>query len=106
MWIVIGLLAAAALGFTGLRLNRLKTPLRWWEWTLGGLGISLGLFALQNYYASVVEFEPNAPARFLLVFGLPSLALFLLGIILPVSRYLVSSRRSRKTIAEPAAELK
>jgi hypothetical protein len=54
----------------------------------------------------VAEFEPNAPARFLLVFGLPSLALFLLGIILPVSRYLVSSRRSLKTIAEPAAELK
>jgi hypothetical protein len=104
MWIVIALGAGAVFVACALWFRRLGASLKWWEWTLGATGIALGLFAMQNYYASVAEFEPKAPGMFLLVFGLPSLILFLLGLILPALRYLMSVRRPKKPEANPAAQ--
>jgi hypothetical protein len=102
MWITISLLIAAVFVAAALWLGSRKASLRWWEWTLGVAGWGLCMFTLQNYFASVAEFEPKAPGMFLLVFGLPALFLLLLGLALPGWRYLRAARRSNEQPSETA----
>jgi hypothetical protein len=104
MWIIIGLAALIVLIAVALWFRSRRMPLKWWEWLLGSLGVALSFFALQNYYASIAEFEPEAPRMFLVVFGLPALVLYLLGLLLPLGRYLLAMRRESRHREGEAAE--
>ncbi len=59
----------------------------WYEWLIGIVGFLLLLFALQNFFASYAEAEPNAALMFLPVLGLPAL------ILLAVSWQLIARRQ-------------
>jgi hypothetical protein len=84
IWLIVGgcvtLILIALVYLTG----RLKVTVHWYEWILGAFGLVLSFFSFQNYYASRLEFEPIAPSRFLLIFGLPGILLITLAMILVV----------------------
>ena len=70
---LLGLALGSGLIFLIIWLRSRGTKLAWYEWVLGGFGVGLMLFALQNCFAAIDELQPIAPGRYLLVFGLPGL---------------------------------
>ncbi len=82
-------------------LRRWQIKVSWYEWLLGIIGLALMLFSYQNYYTSRAEFEPVAPGRFLLIFGLPGLVLLVIAVLLVGWDYM----RKKKLGSPAAAEL-
>lgn len=103
MWLFLGLALGAVLLVLVVWLRSRKIAVAWYEWLLGGLGLALVLFALQNYMASVAALEPTAPGMFLLVFGLPGIVLLLLAIFLAWWRHARSGRSARNEASQTAA---
>lgn len=71
LWLIIGLVLGAAIFW----LITSDVKLTWYEWVLGVLGVTLILFAIQNYDASQIENEARAAGYMLVLFGLPGLIL-------------------------------
>ncbi|WP_324665614.1 dehalogenase [Dehalococcoides mccartyi] len=75
MWLLLGiLLGIIALGLVWWS-KKSNTSLQWYDWVIGLAGLSMLLFTVQNYFASVAEGEPQASYMFLLVTGLPAVIL-------------------------------
>lgn len=87
MWFSIGLLVGAAVIALIVMLRRKNFNLSWYEWIIGGIGLILLLFTIQNYIGSINEVEPKAANMFLLVTGLPSLVLLAITWQLAARRY-------------------
>ena len=87
MWLIIGLVAGAALLALVLWLKGRDIKVAWYEWLMGLVGLLLLLFTIQNFTGSLAELEPTAAYMFLLVTGLPSL------ILLAVAWQLVARRQ-------------
>ena len=100
MWILLSLLAALLFGAAAYWFRQRSVTLRWYEWTLGAIGLALLLFTLQNYFAARAEFEPTAPVMFWVVFGIPACLFLAVALLLPLWRYIRSARR-RENTAEP-----
>ena len=94
MWLLWGLALGAGLLFLVVWLRGRGINLAWYEWVLGILGVAFILFAYQNYQASVAEFQPNAPGKFLLVFGLPGLILLVLAVFLVWFRHARAGKKN------------
>ena len=75
MWFIIALVIGAAVAGLIFFLNSRGIKVSWYEWLIGIVGIALLLFTIQNYGASLNEFESGAATTFLLVTGLPSIIL-------------------------------
>ena len=86
LWLILGLVLGALFFF--LATNG-SFKMKWYEWALAVLGVVLILFALQNYNASLLEYEPRAAGYLLMIFGLP-------GIILAVLAGVLAFMRNRK----------
>ena len=95
MWLLLGVALGSGLLLLVLWLRTRGINLKWYEYVLGFIGLVLALFMLQNYQASVAEFEPYAPTIFLLVFGIPAFVLLLLTAFLVWYR---TSRANRKPV--------
>ncbi len=76
-FVIAGLLGAGILAMILWMRNR-DIKATWYEWLIGIAGFLMLLFAVQNFFASYAEAEPNAAIMFLPVLGLP--ALILLGV--------------------------
>jgi len=87
MWLAIGLILGIGIVILVLLLRQWRISVHWYEWFTGALGIALGLFALQNYTASLAEFELVAAQRSLLIFGLPASLLLILALSLSWGRW-------------------
>ena len=87
MWLIIGLVAGAALLALVLWLRGRDIKVTWYEWLIGAIGLLLLLFTIQNLVGSLAELESTAAYMFLLVTGLPSL------ILLAVAWQLVARRQ-------------
>jgi len=87
MWLTIGLFIGAGLLALVLWLRSRRIVVTWYEWLIGVVGLLLLLFTIQNFAASFAEFEPIAPWRFLLVFGLPAIILLAVAWLLPWLRH-------------------
>jgi hypothetical protein len=103
MWLFLGFIASAVYLAVILWLRSKNTFLKWYEWTLGIIGLLLLAFALQNYFASVKELEPIAPGIFMLVFGIPAGCFVLISVLFPLLRYFRSSRKATGIIEKKAA---
>ena len=90
MWFIVALILGAAVAALVLWLNSRGIKVSWYEWLIGIVGLLLLLFTIQNYFASLNEFESGAATIFLLVTGLPSV------ILLAIASGL-AWRRSRST---------
>jgi hypothetical protein len=90
MWLIIGLVAGAAVLGLVLWMRGKDIAVKWYEWLVGALGLVLLLFTIQNFTGSLAELESTAANMFLLVTGLPAL------ILLAVYWQLVA-RRQRAT---------
>ncbi|MES0328998.1 MAG: dehalogenase [Dehalococcoidales bacterium] len=84
---MIGLIAGAAVLGLVLWLQSKNVAVKWYEWLIGGLGLALLLFTIQNFAGSLAELESTAANMFLLVSGLPAI------ILLAVSWQLVARRQ-------------
>ncbi len=87
MWLIIGLLAGAAVLALVMWMRNSNIALKWYDWVIGIIGLLLLLFTIQNYLGSQVELEPAAANLFLLVTGLPAI------ILLAVSWQLIARRQ-------------
>ena len=95
MWLLSGLLLGIGLVALVLWLRSRGIDVAWYAWLLAVLGIVLLIFTLQNYFASVAEYEPTAPGMFLLVFGIPAVVLLLLAVFLVWFGWFRRARKSR-----------
>ncbi len=87
MWLIIGLIAGAAVLGLVLWMRNMAVTVKWYEWLIGAIGILLLLFTIQNFAGSLAELESTAANMFLLVSGLPAL------ILLAVAWQLVARRQ-------------
>lgn len=95
MWLIAGLLLGIGLVVLVLWLRSRGIAVSWYEWVIMAIGLVLAIFTLQNYFASVAEYEPIAPGMFLLVFGLPSLVLILISVFLVWFRWFRKTLKAR-----------
>lgn len=103
MWLFLGFIASLVFLAFVFWLRTKNIFLKWYEWTLGIVGLLLLAFALQNYFASVKELEPIAPGMFMLVFGIPAACFVVIGLGLPLLRYFRSSRKPSGVTGDKAA---
>ncbi len=87
MWLIIGLIAGAAVLGLVLWMRGKGISVKWYEWLIGAIGLLLLLFTIQNFAGSLAELESTAANMFLLVSGLPAI------ILLAVSWQLVVRRQ-------------
>jgi uncharacterized membrane protein len=80
MWFIIALVIGAAVAGLIFFLNSRSIKVSWYEWLIGIVGLALLLFTIQNYGASLNEFESGAATTFLLVTGLPSIVLLAIAV--------------------------
>jgi hypothetical protein len=73
MWLIIGLIAGAAVLGLVLWLQSKAVSVKWYELLIGALGLVLLLFTIQNFTGSLTELESTAANMFLLVTGLPAI---------------------------------
>lgn len=99
MWLIIGLLLGAGIT-SAVWLRSKDVKIAWYEWLLSVSGILLILFTIENMRTSYAEFETLAASKFLLIFGLPGLVLFLLAVALVFWRFI--RRKRLATQREPA----
>ena len=80
LWGLIGFLLGA--GILGLIIwTRAKNiAIKWYEWLIGGIGLLLLLYSLQNLIGLISEREAPAGLFFLLVIGLPSVIILALAL--------------------------
>ena len=87
MWLIIGLVAGAAVLGLVLWVRGKDIAIKWYEGLIGALGLVILLFTIQNFAGSLAELESTAANMFLLVSGLPAI------ILLAVSWQLVARRQ-------------
>ena len=87
MWLIIGLIAGAAVLGLVVWMRGKDIAIKWYEGLIGALGLVLLFFTIQNFAGSLAELESTAANMFLLVTGLPAL------ILLAVSWQLVARRQ-------------
>ena len=87
MWLIIGLVAGAAIVGLVLWMRGRNVTMKWYEWLIAAVGVFLLFFTIQNYAGSLVEIESTAANMFLLVTGLPAI------ILLAVAWQLVARRQ-------------
>ena len=82
MVFTIALILGAALAALILLLRNRGVKVSWYEWLIGIVGLFVLLFTLQNYFATLNEFEPEAASTFLMVTGIPALILMAIAAFL------------------------
>ncbi len=87
MWLIIGLIAGAAVLGLVLWMRGRDISVKWYDWLIGAIGLLLLLFTIQNFAGSLAELESTAANMFLLVSGLPAI------ILLAVAWQLVARRQ-------------
>ena len=86
LFLVIGLVAGAAVYWLVSWMKSKDKALTWYEWVIGIVGLVLLFLAIQNYIGYQAELEPGPASMTLLVIGLPAV------ILLAVTGVLVSRR--------------
>ena len=86
MWLIIGLIAGAAVLWLVVWMRGKDIAVKWYEGLIGALGLVLLLFTIQNYAGSLAELESTAANMFLLVSGLPAVILLAVAWQLVVRR--------------------
>ncbi len=87
MWLIIGLIAGAAVLGLVIWMRSRNIAIKWYEGLIGALGLVALLFTIQNFAGSLAELESTAANMFLLVTGLPAL------ILLAVAWQLIARRQ-------------
>ena len=100
MWFFNGLILASIILLIVFTVRKFNIHVSWYEWLIASFGTILIVFAIQNYSASIAEFEPVAPRMFLLLFGLPGFGLILVSIGLVVLRWY---RKPKSVEASPSS---
>ncbi len=82
MVFVFGLLTGAALMALAFWLQRSGVVVKWYSWLLGILGFVLGLWAVNDFFASMAEHDERAGRVLLVLLGAPAVIFIALAIFL------------------------
>ncbi|XUX00919.1 MAG: dehalogenase [Dehalogenimonas sp.] len=85
-WFLISAVSIGLLAVLGIFLRSKGKVTKWYDWAIITVGLLLGLFALQNYFGSVSEWENQAATMFLTFMGIPALILFAVAGVLIAKR--------------------
>ena len=79
MWFIVGTIFGLALLalFWWMRSKNIKVS--WYEYLIGGIGLLLLLFTIQNWVGAIRENEAASIMWYLLILGVPSLVLLLVA---------------------------
>ena len=79
MWFIVGTIFGVALLalFWWMRSKNIKVS--WYEYLIGGIGLLLLLFTIQNWVGAIRENEAASTMWYLLILGVPSLVLLLVA---------------------------
>jgi len=78
-WGIIGFLLGLGILALVLWLRAKNIIVKWYNWLIGGIGLLLLIFTVQNLLGCFIEQEEPAGWFFLLVVGLPSLIIMALA---------------------------
>ena len=97
-WLILGVLIGVGGWWLASWTRKKNLRVSWYEWVLAVLAVLFALLALQNYFASVAELEPQAGWILLALFGVPAL------IFAAIAAFLVWRRqKGAKTPAQAKA---
>ena len=82
LWLPIAVIVGAGLVALVLWLRSRDIKVTWYEWLIGGVGLLLLLYTIQNFVTAFAELESQAAWMFLLVLGLPALILLVVSWLL------------------------
>lgn len=85
-WYIFIFLLGAGVFALMLQLRSRSIEIKWYDWLISLVGLSLLLFTIQNFFASLAEYTSTAAWMFLLVTGLPAV------ILMAISWQLVARR--------------
>lgn len=79
MWFIVGTIFGVALIalFWWMRSKDIKVS--WYEYLIGGIGLFLLLFTIQNWVGAVREGEPASILWYVLILGTPSIVLLIIA---------------------------
>jgi hypothetical protein len=81
-WLILGVIIGVG-GWWLVSWSRQKSMrVTWYEWVLAVLAVIFALLAIQNYFASIAELEPQAAWILLALFGVPALILAAIPVFL------------------------
>ena len=86
LWTLFTIILTVAVALLIFYVVHNKISVRWWEWLIGGVGLVLFVFALQNFFGAFAEDESHAAWTFLWTLGIPALVLIVLPFILVSNR--------------------
>jgi len=75
LWMIVGLVIGVGGYWLVVTVRAQKIRVVWYDWLIGALALVLALLALQNFFGSLEELEPQAAWMLLLMFGVPALLL-------------------------------
>ena len=85
-WFISGAIIFGSLVWLFFWTHNHKISIPWYGWIIGGLGIIVLFFAVQNFWSGLTEFENRAAWLFLLLFGLPGILLIALAARLTLNK--------------------
>ena len=100
MWLIIGLTVGAVLLALILSVRSRNIAVKWYDWLVGGSGLGLLLFTIQNFTASFAEHEEAAARNFLRLFGTPAVILLTIFFLLIWYRWRAITHSSRDKAPE------
>lgn len=87
MWFLFGFVLAIIIFALVLLVRQRNIVVRWYEWFIGILGIGMLLFTIQNVKGALDANWVSTSWTFLWVFGIPTVVLLALAVVLPWLRY-------------------
>ncbi|APV43962.1 reductive dehalogenase membrane anchor [Dehalogenimonas formicexedens] len=91
-WFLIAAILVGLMAVLGIFLRSKGMVTKWYDWAIISVGLLMGMFALQNYFGSISEFENQAATMFLTFMGIPAL------IILAIAGALIMRRKAKAAV--------
>ncbi len=78
LWITGALIVGGVIVWLVMWLREKRVAVKWWEWTIGGLGLLAIVLGIQHYVGSVAEGYSTPGLIGLAIFAIPGLVMILI----------------------------
>lgn len=95
-WLILGVILGVGGWWLVSWTRKRNLRVTWYEWLLAVIAVLFALLAIQNYFASVAELEPQAAWILLALFGVPAV------ILAAIAAFLVWRQQKSVRAPEPA----
>ncbi len=81
-WLILGVIIGAGGWWLVAWTSKNNLRVTWYEWLIAAVAVLFALGAVQNFFASFAELEPQAAWILLALFGVPALVLGAIDVFL------------------------